>query len=118
MTAANTLSIVGRVEFAGANARVLAGRKPSAGNDLGGERFERRADARTNVPRATPNASPSQNDTDSSIIDIVPRLNAAFVAQALGQVMATAIPNPASTLAAYQRNDVRRYGGLLLDSTL
>jgi hypothetical protein len=118
MTAANTLSIVGRVEFAGANARVLSVGKSSAGNDLGAERFERRAGERANTPRAIPKNSPSQNDTDSSVIEIEPRLNAAFVAQALGQVMAPAVPDAPSALAAYQRNHVRLRGGFLLDSTL
>jgi hypothetical protein len=118
MTAANTLSIVGPAEFAGASARVLSGGKSSAGNDLGAERFERRASERTNAPRATPNIPSCQIETDSSVIEIVPRLNAAFVAQALGQVMPPAIPDTPSALAAYQRNHVRRYGGLLLDSTL
>jgi hypothetical protein len=118
MTAANTLAIVGRVEFAGVNVRVLPGGKASDGNDLGSDRFERRADERANAQRATPKTLPCQNDTDSSVIEIVPRLNAAFVAQALGQVLAPAMPDAASTLAAYQRNHIRRYGGLLLDSTL
>ena len=118
MTVANSLSIVAPVAFTGANTRVLSGGKSSAGNDLGAERFERRAGERTNAARATPRTPPFQNDTGSSPIEIIPRLNAAFVAQALGQVMAPAIPDAPSAFAAYQRNYVRRYGGLLLDSTL
>ena len=45
-----------------------------------------------------------------------PRLQAAFVAQVLGQVLAPPIRDPRLALAAYQRDDVRRLQSRLLDS--
>jgi hypothetical protein len=45
-----------------------------------------------------------------------PRLQAAFVAQVLGQVLSPPSSNPQSALAAYQRNDVRVLQSRLLDS--
>jgi hypothetical protein len=45
-----------------------------------------------------------------------PRLQAAFVAQVLGQVLAPQIADPRLALAAYQRDDVRRLQSRLLDS--
>jgi hypothetical protein len=45
-----------------------------------------------------------------------PRLQAAFVAQVLGQVLAPQTGDRQSALAAYQRDDVRRLQSRLLDS--
>ena len=45
-----------------------------------------------------------------------PRLQAAFVAQVLGQVLAPQASSPHLALAAYQRDDVRRLQRRLLDS--
>lgn len=45
-----------------------------------------------------------------------PRLQAAFVAQVLGQILAPQTSDPRSALAAYQQNDVRRLQSRLLDS--
>jgi hypothetical protein len=118
MTSANTLSIVGPVQISRTDLRVLSGGKSSAGNDLGGERFERRASERTNNARAPQIVLSSHSGTTTSQIDDVPRLNAAFVAQALAQVMTPSGPDATSALAAYQRNHVRRGRGLLLDDTL
>jgi hypothetical protein len=45
-----------------------------------------------------------------------PRLQAAFVAQVLGQILAPQTSDPRLAFAAYQQNDVRRLQSRLLDS--
>jgi hypothetical protein len=118
MTVANTLAIVGPVQVSRADIRALSGGKSSAGNDLGAEHFERRASERANNARAPQIVALSRSGTDSSPADDAPRLNAAFVAQALAQVMAPPSPDAPSALAAYQRDHVRGFRGCLLDDTL
>jgi hypothetical protein len=60
---------------------------------------------------------PSHSGTESNApLWNGPRLQAAFVAQVLGQVLAPHTSDPRLALAAYQRDDVRRWQSRLLDS--
>jgi len=115
MTDACTLPIVAASGIA--RSRVVVGRieKPRCDKGL-----------RDNVTAQTPEESaerargdrrrPSHSGTESNApLWNGPRLQAAFVAQVLGQVLTPRTNDPRLALAAYQRDDVRRPQSRLLD---
>jgi hypothetical protein len=118
MTISDSLPIVAASDLARSAMRVPPGKNARNGNGLGGDRLA--GGARENVGAApTVHLAVSYSGTESRTpMWDGPRLTAAFVAQALGQVMAGGAPDPRSALAAYERDHIRGNNSLLLDSEI
>ena len=116
MTDAYTFPIVAASGVARSAAVVSPIEKPRC--DKG---FQENATAQTpresaGEPRSERRRSSHSGTTSNAPLWNGPRLQAAFVAQVLGQVLSPPAINPQSAFAAYQRNDVRVLQSRLLDS--
>lgn len=115
MTDACTFAIVAATGIARSRAVVPRIEKPCGDKELH-ERVDLQPPGdSTNDARREPRRPSHSGTTSNAPLWNGPRLQAAFVAQVLGQVLAPPSSNPQSALAAYQRNDIRVLQSRLLD---
>jgi hypothetical protein len=116
MTDSCTFPIVAATGIASARTTVGAVEKPRCDKGLQQDvTSQPPQETASGVRRERRRASHSGTNSNAPLWN-GPRLQAAFVAQVLGQVLAPQSSDPRLALAAYQRDDVRRLQRRLLDS--
>jgi len=116
MTDACTFAIVAATGIARSRAVVPRIEKPCGDKELH-ERVDLQPPGdSTNDARREPRRPSHSGTTSNAPLWNGPRLQAAFVAQVLGQVLAPQASSPHLALAAYQRDDVRGLQRRLVDS--
>jgi hypothetical protein len=116
MTDACTFPVVAASGIARSRAVVTAVEKPCCDKGLQENVTAQPPRERANDVRSERRRASQSGTTSNAPLWNGPRLQAAFVAQVLGQVLAPQTGDPQLALAAYQRDDVRRLQSRLLDS--